>query len=129
VDLIGRYTLKGKDGTEIDFMCMTMIDLASSWFEIVELLVTTDAVIPLDKKGRKGKTHNITKYPYFDKSSAMISNLVNKTHYPHCQYIIYDNGSKFKLHFEALRESFGIKCKLTVSRTHKQMLYWSKCIR
>eukprot|EP00804_Cyclotella_cryptica_P010824 CCRYP_008760-RA/>CCRYP_008760-RA protein AED:0.09 eAED:0.26 QI:0/0/0/1/0/0/2/0/511 len=43
VDLIGPYTLKGKDGTEIDFMCLTMIDPASSWFDIVELLVSTDA--------------------------------------------------------------------------------------
>jgi hypothetical protein len=51
VDLIGLYTIKGKDGTEIDFMCLTMIDPASRWFEIVELLVTTDAVIPMDTKG------------------------------------------------------------------------------
>jgi hypothetical protein len=45
----------------------------------------------------------------------MISNLVNKTwfsHYPRCQYIIYD-VSKFKLHFKALCESFGIKRKPT----------------
>jgi hypothetical protein len=28
VDLIGPYTLHGKDGTEIDFMCLTMIDPA-----------------------------------------------------------------------------------------------------
>ena len=98
-------------------MCLTMIDPASSWFEIVELPITTDAVIPLDKKGQTGtKTHNNTKLPYFDKSSAMISNLVNKTwfsRYPRCQYIIYDNGSEFKLHFEALCESFGIKRKPT----------------
>jgi hypothetical protein len=71
----------------------------------------------LDKKGQKGtKTHNTTKLPYFDESSAMISNLVNMTcfsHYPRCQYIIYDNGSEFKLHFEALCESFGIKHKPT----------------
>ena len=40
VDLIGPTTLKGKDGTEIDFMCLTMIDPASSWFQMVELLVT-----------------------------------------------------------------------------------------
>jgi hypothetical protein len=59
VDLIGPYTLKGKDGTEIEFMCPTMIDPASSWFEIVELPVTTDAVIPMDTKGQKGtKTYN-----------------------------------------------------------------------
>ena len=37
VDLIGPYTLKGKDGTIIDFMALTMIDPASSWFEVVEL--------------------------------------------------------------------------------------------
>jgi hypothetical protein len=37
VDLIGPYTLKGKDGLSIDFMCLTMIDPATSWFEIVEL--------------------------------------------------------------------------------------------
>jgi hypothetical protein len=80
VDHIRPNTLKGKDGTEIDFKCITMTDPASSWFELVELLVTTDAVIPMDTKGHKGtKTHNNTKLPYCDKSSAMISNLVNKT--------------------------------------------------
>ena len=29
VDLSGLYTLKGKDKSEIDFMCLTMIDPAS----------------------------------------------------------------------------------------------------
>jgi hypothetical protein len=51
------YTLKGKDGTEIDFMCLTMIDPASSRFERVELPVTTDLVIPLDTKGQKVPRH------------------------------------------------------------------------
>jgi hypothetical protein len=37
VDLVGPYTLKGKDGLSIDFMALTMIDPASSWFKIVEL--------------------------------------------------------------------------------------------
>jgi len=55
VDLIGPYTLRGKDGTEIDFVCLTMINPASSSVEIVELPVTTDAVIPMDTKGCKGK--------------------------------------------------------------------------
>eukprot|EP00804_Cyclotella_cryptica_P011677 CCRYP_019690-RA/>CCRYP_019690-RA protein AED:0.50 eAED:0.50 QI:0/0/0/1/0/0/2/0/126 len=40
VDLIGPYTLKGKAKTQIDFMCITMIDPATSWFEIVELPVS-----------------------------------------------------------------------------------------
>ncbi len=37
VDLIGQYTLNRKDGSSIDFMCLTMIDPATSWFKIVEL--------------------------------------------------------------------------------------------
>ncbi len=34
VDLVGPYTLKSKDGTSIDFMALTMINHASSWFEL-----------------------------------------------------------------------------------------------
>ncbi len=57
------YIQRGKDGTEIDLMCLTIIDPASSWFKIVELLVTTDAVIPMDTKGHMdNKTHKQTKY-------------------------------------------------------------------
>ncbi len=41
VDLVGPYTLKGKDGSSIDFMCLTMINSATSWFEIVELPTVT----------------------------------------------------------------------------------------
>jgi hypothetical protein len=37
VDLIDPYTLKGKDGMIKDFMAHTMIDPATSWFEVVEL--------------------------------------------------------------------------------------------
>ena len=44
-----------------------MIDPAFSWLKIVELQVTTEAVIPFDTKGQQGtKTHNNTKLPYFD---------------------------------------------------------------
>ena len=39
VNLIGPYTLKSKDGSQIDFMCLTMTNPASSWFEMVELPV------------------------------------------------------------------------------------------
>jgi hypothetical protein len=37
VALIGPYTFKGKDNSQIDFMALTMIDPASSWFKIAEL--------------------------------------------------------------------------------------------
>ena len=36
VNLIRSYKLRGKDRSEIDFMCLTMIDPASSWLEMVE---------------------------------------------------------------------------------------------
>jgi hypothetical protein len=82
VDLIGPYTLKGKDGSSVDFMCLTMIDLATSWFEIVELpTVTQETTVPPTGKGKKVTFDKNTKVaePYFDKSSAQISNLVYKT--------------------------------------------------
>jgi hypothetical protein len=54
VDLIGPYTLKGKDGSSIDFMCLTMINPATSWFEIVELpTVTQEMTVPPAGKGKK----------------------------------------------------------------------------
>ena len=37
VDLIGPYTIKGQDGKMLDFMCLTMINPATGWFEIAEL--------------------------------------------------------------------------------------------
>ena len=83
IKLIGPYTLKGKDGTEIDFKCLTMIDLASSWFKIVEL--------PVREIQSSTKAQPETKDAYLDKSSAMISNLVNKTwfsRYPCCKKIL-----------------------------------------
>ena len=68
VDLIGPYTLKGKDGSQIDFMCLTMIDPASSWFEMVELPVM-EFITPAASKKQGTKTHKtkITKGDYFDK--------------------------------------------------------------
>ena len=39
VDLIGPYTMKAKEKTVMDFMCLTIMDPATSWFEIVELLI------------------------------------------------------------------------------------------
>jgi transposase InsO family protein len=52
----------------------------------------------------------------FNKTSEPIARLVNKmwlSRYPRCHYIIYDNGSEFKLNFEYLCETFGIKRKPT----------------
>ena len=92
MDLIGPYTFKGKDGTEINFMCVAMIDPAASWFEIVKLPVTDfTSFIPMVKKGPKGTfICNKPKEAHFDKASAQVSILVNKirfSHYPCCQKI------------------------------------------
>ena len=107
--------------TQIDFMCVTMIDPATSWFEIVELLISQHELsIPKGPKRHKSKDKHIqSKQPYFDKMSAMVGRLVNKTwfcHYPLSQYIVYNNGSEFKLHFETRYDSYGLKRKPTSVR-------------
>jgi hypothetical protein len=51
VELIGPYTLKGKDGSSID---LTIINPATSWFEIVELpTVALETTVPPTGKGKK----------------------------------------------------------------------------
>jgi hypothetical protein len=52
----------------------------------------------------------------FNKISERIAWLVNKTwlsRYPRCCYIIYNNGSEFKLNVEYLCVTYGIKRKPT----------------
>ena len=69
--------------------------------------------IPAKKFNGKERT---IKEEIFDKSSDRIARLVNKIwlcRYPRCRYLIYDNGSEFKLHFETLCDSYGIKRKPT----------------
>jgi len=86
VNLVGPYTLKGKYGSSIDFMALTMIDPASSWFEIVEL----PTIYRLITKKENGKKRTIEE-EIFDKSSDRIARLVNKIwlcRYPRCRYLI-----------------------------------------
>jgi hypothetical protein len=119
VDLDGPYTLNGKDGSSIDFMCLTMINPATKWFEIVEL-PTVRVTVPKGGKGKKTTCFNYTKDAViFDKTSAQISNLVYKcwfSRYPCCCYMIYDNGSEFKLHFRALCNTYGVKHRPTSTK-------------
>ena len=107
VDLIGPYTVKGKDGTILDFMCLTMIDPATGWFEIVEL---PNADVTYLRNGNE-----ITEV-IIDKSAATVSHLFNKSwlsRYPRSSTVVYDNGSEFKSHFESLCDSYGLKRKPT----------------
>jgi hypothetical protein len=84
VDLVGPYTLKGKYGSVIDFMALTMIDPASSWFKIVELLLVRQLkTIAVD--GRE----LLASEEIFNKSSDHIAQLVNKfwlSRYPRCPF-------------------------------------------
>lgn len=95
VDLIGTYTIKAKvkqlDGSlkthDLQLCCMTFIDPATGWFEIVEV-------------------------PLIDQSSARISQLFDMTwlsRYPRPKKVIYDNGSEFKRNFQPLLADFAIK--------------------
>ncbi len=54
-DFIRQYTLKGKDNTSINFMCLTMIDLATSWFDTITLPTVTSLTVPNTGKGEKAK--------------------------------------------------------------------------
>ncbi len=92
VNPVGPYTLKGKDGLSLVFMALTMIDPASSWFEVVEL----PTIMQLMTRKVNGKERTI-KEQIFDKSSDQISWLVNKIwlcRFPRCQNLIYNNGSE-----------------------------------
>ena len=109
VDLIGSYVLKEKDDTKIDFICLTMMDPAMNWFEIVELDV-------VEKPGSKASNLNAST-EYFDKTSQQILRLVNKSlfcRYPCCKSVVYDNGSKFKLYFQQLVKSYRVEKKPTM---------------
>ncbi len=61
IDLVSPYTLKSKDGSSIDFMCLTMIDPATSWFKIVELPTITKLTVPNTGKGKKATCTDYTK--------------------------------------------------------------------
>jgi hypothetical protein len=93
-----------------------MINPATSWFEIVEL-PTVRVMVPKEGKGKKNTCLYYTKdAEIFGKTSAQINNLVYKcwfSRYPCCCYIIYNNGSEFKLHFRDLCITYGIKRKPT----------------
>ena len=85
VDLIRLYTLKNKDKTKIDFMCVTMIDPATSWFKFVELPVLQQRLdIPMVTQGQQGRDKHIhQKQPYFNKTSATVGNTINRTWFSH----------------------------------------------
>ena len=112
VDLIGNYEITSRDGTALEFACLTMIDPATGWFEIIEL--PTRMITEKDKKTGKEVTREI-----IDKTSATISYLFNKawlSRYPRPKEVLCDNGSEFKLHLKELCEQYSVKRKPTTSK-------------
>ena len=111
-DLIGPYTITAQDGTGIDFMCLTMIDAATGWFEIAELPNRT-----IQRKDKK--TGKITEDVIIDRQSITVSNLLNKywlSRYPRPKNLVCDNGSEFELHLKYLCEQYQIDRKPTTSK-------------
>ena len=112
VDLIGNYEIRSADGTVLEFACLTMIDPATGWFEIIEL--PTREIIEIDKKTGKEVVREI-----IDKTSSTISYLFNKawlSRYPRPRYVVCDNGSEFKLHLKELCKQYSVKRKPTTSK-------------
>ena len=112
-DLVGPYSITAKqqqvDNTikevELQLTCMTIIDPATGWFEIIE--VPNYIIEELNTKSTQDK---------IDKTSARISQLFNQTwiqRYPRPNKVIFDNGSEFKKDFVPLLKDFAIKPKCT----------------
>ena len=95
-----------------NWLYVTHYDRPSHWFEIVELLVTEDTVIPMDTKGHKGmKTHTTTKQACNDK------HLVKQDLVQLVSTLSTDYLWQWKwiwTHFKALCDTSCIKCKLTI---------------
>jgi cleavage and polyadenylation specificity factor subunit 1 len=84
VDLIGPWAVKAKNCT-FELKCLTMIDLATRWIEIVRI---------------------------HDKSSENIALLFDRvwlSRYPRPLKVIHDQGTEFKSEFTELLDSLGIE--------------------
>ena len=85
---------------ELHLTCMTFIDPATGWFEIVQVPYYNIE----DVKGGNVE--------YINKTSARISQLFNNTwlsRYPRPHRVIFDNGSEFKRDFIPLLKDFDVK--------------------
>ena len=87
----------------MDFMCLTRIDTAMSWFEIVEL-PNKDTTYIQDKEKEEIKEVII------DKSLACIARLFNKSWlscYPRAVSIVYDNGRELSYSLKTCVDLFS----------------------
>ena len=93
VDLIGPYTIKRRGKEPLKLWCITMIDPATSWFEMKEIQ---------------------------NKEAITTANIVEQTwltRYPIPQIITYDRGTEFMADFaEMIENDYGIKRRGTTVR-------------
>ena len=68
VDIVGPYTVKSKDRTKLDFVCLTIIDPVTSWFEIAKL---PHSDVEYTREGKEP-------IEVIDKSSTYIARFLNK---------------------------------------------------
>ena len=106
VDLILPYSIKFKR-KELNLKAITLIDPATSWFEILQ---------------------------FEDKQAKNIVELVNQvwlSRYPRPQLMTYDNGTEFigRDFRITMAHTFGIKARPTTIKIHKQMLYMKEFTR
>ena len=131
VDLIGPYSLTTQqyqtDGSQkevtLQLTCMTMLDPATGWFEIVEV----PSYIIEEVVNKKLTTETI-----IDKSSARISRLFEQTwlsRYPRPRKVVFDNGSEFKKDFVPLLKDLSIKPKITTIKILSQIVLLKEFIR
>ena len=76
----------------MDFVCLTIIDPATGWFQLVELPVIIKKVMKKDKTIEE---------VVIDKQSAKVARLFTQqwlSCYPRANSITYDNRSEFKPH-------------------------------
>ena len=86
VDLIGPYTVRTPTKTH-ELRAMTMIDPATSWFEIAPIV-----------------------HPNSNSTQRALDSCW-LARYPRPQYVGYDNGNEFKWLFKELCENFGLTSK------------------
>jgi hypothetical protein len=96
VDLVCPFTIRTPAKTH-SLLALTMIDPATSWFEIIEAT---------------------------NKSATSIQDLFHNTwlaHYRRPQFIVFDNGImvKFKREFKKMCDNYDIKAKPTTSHNQQ----------
>ena len=93
IDLIGPYTIRRKGQPDLICKCVTMIDPATSWFEI---------------------------HQYDDKRAITVANIAQEewfSRYPWPTQVTFDRGSEFIGHeFQKMLNDYGVKKKPITTR-------------